>query len=247
MRTYKSVAIIAVVLLLACDAKQKITIYLIGDSTCASMPENRRPLTGWGEKFAQFFDDHVSVRNHASSGRSTRTFIEENLWDSVLTELKSGDYVFIQFAHNDEVKEKLSYTTPEDFASNLKRFIAETRAKGAFPVLLTPVCRRRFENGNFYDTHGQYSAIARRVAKETGVDFIDMHTLTMAILVQYGEEKSRELFLQCAPGECPNYPEGVADNTHFSDFGATVVAEALAAAIVDSEIPLKRYAVRSPE
>lgn len=229
-------------LFLGCESQQHITLHLIGDSTCAQKKENRRPETGWGEKFGQLFDQNVVVKNYAKNGRSTRTFIEENLWDSVYSELRSGDYVFIQFAHNDEVKSKTSYTTPTDFKANLSRFISETRLKGAYPVLLTPVCRRRFnEEGNFYDTHGQYAALTRQVAKETNTALVDMHTISMAILVQYGEEESTKLYLHCAPGECLNYPKGIADDTHFNDFGATVMAEALANAISDSDLTLKSW------
>jgi len=231
-----------VFLLLGCQPREKITLHLIGDSTCAHKEESRRPETGWGEKFEQFFNENIEVRNYARNGRSTRTFIEEHRWDSVTAALQSGDYVFIQFGHNDEVPTKKSYTTPEDFKANLKRFIEDTRARDATPVLLTPVCRRRFDDeGNFFDTHGQYASLVRQVAKETGVAFIDMHTISMAILVQYGKEESNKLFLHCAIGECPNYPEGIIDDTHFNDFGATMMAEALAKAVRDTQLPLRQF------
>ncbi len=241
MKLKISIIILPLFLFFTCKTQQhQITLRLIGDSTCAHKAENRRPETGWGEKFEQFFDPNVVVKNYAKNGRSTRTFIEENRWDSVYSELRSGDYVFIEFAHNDEVKTKASYTAPEDFKANLKHFISDTRSKGAHPVLLTPVCRRRFdEDGNFFDTHGRYAALTRQVAKETDATLIDMHTISMAILVQYGKEESTKLFLHCTPQECPNYPDGITDDTHFSDFGATVMAEALAKAIADSDLPLK--------
>ena len=219
---------------------QKITLHLIGDSTCAQKEENKRPETGWGEKFEQFFDDKVEVKNYAKNGRSSRTFIEEQLWDSVFHNLKIGDYVFIQFGHNDEVPEKTSYTTPEDFQANLRRFIEESRARGAYPILMTPMCRRRFDkDGNFYDTHGRYATLTRTVAREAGVTLIDMHAISMAILVQYGETESAKLFLNCAIGDCPNYPKGIEDNTHLNDNGAFVMARAVAKAISDQGIALK--------
>lgn len=237
-----AIVFLLVLLLLGCKSQQHLTLHLIGDSTCAPKADNRLPETGWGEKFEQFFKNYVEVKNYARNGRSSRTFIEEDRWDSVCSALKKGDYVFIQFGHNDEVPAKASYTSPEDFKANLKQFISDTRSKGAFPVLLTPVCRRRFdEDGNFYDTHGQYSALTRQVAKETQSALIDMHTISIAILVKYGKEKSKELFLHCIPGECPNYPEGITDDTHFNDFGAIVMAEALAKALLHSEISLKRH------
>jgi lysophospholipase L1-like esterase len=229
-------------LLFKCTPKEQTTLHLIGDSTCAQKNENRYPETGWGEKFGKFFDDKISVQNYAKNGRSSRTFIEENRWDSVYSRIQTGDYVFIQFGHNDEVETKASYTTPEKFKANLKRFIADARAKQSNPVLLTPVCRRRFDDqGNFFDSHGQYARLTREVAEETSTDLIDMHTISMAILVQYGKEESTKLYLHCAPGECSNYPEGVTDDTHFSDLGATVMAEALAKAITGTEIPLRSH------
>ena len=240
-----SAVILMSILLLGCQSQDKITLHLIGDSTCASKAENKRPETGWGEKFKQFFNENIEVRNYAQNGRSTRTFIEEHRWDSVTAALKAGDYVFIQFGHNDEVPTKKSYTTPEDYKANLKRFISETRAREAIPVLLTPASRRRFdEAGNFFDTHGEYSALVRQVVEETGVSFIDMHTISMTILVQHGVTESKKLHLHCAEGECPNYPEGITDDTHFSDHGATVMAEALSKAIMVADIPLKDYLLR---
>jgi lysophospholipase L1-like esterase len=231
-------------LIFGCTSKDQSTLHLIGDSTCAQKDENRYPETGWGEKLGQFFDEKISVLNYAKNGRSSRTFIEENRWDSVYSKIRDGDYVFIQFGHNDEVETKASYTAPEEFKANLRRFITDARAKKSNPVLLTPVCRRRFDDqGNFFDTHAKYAKLMREVAKETGADLIDMHTISMAILVQYGKEESAKLFLHCAPGECSNYPEGVADDTHFSDLGATVMAQALARAIAGTEIPLRSHVV----
>lgn len=230
-------------LLLGYSPSQRITLHLMGDSTCAIKAERKRPETGWGEKLAQFFNNYVTVKNYAQNGRSTRTFIEEHRWDSVCNSLKSGDYVLIQFGHNDEMPEKTSYTSPEEFANNLKRFVSETRLKGAVPVLLTPICRRRFTDGNFYDTHGKYSAIVRKVAKETDAALIDMHTISMAILVQYGEDESAKLFLHCTAGDCQNYPKGIEDNTHLNDIGATVMAEALSKAIANQDIILKSHLI----
>ncbi len=242
----KIASIILVLLLFAgCGAQKQVALHLIGDSTCAQKTEGARPETGWGEKFNACFDKKVVVRNYAMNGRSTRTFIEENRWDSVYSAIRKGDYVFIQFGHNDEVKEKASYTTPDEFAANLRRFVDDTRAKGGYPVLLTPVCRRRFEEENFYDTHGKYASITRQVAKQTDALLVDMHTLSMAILVQWGEEESARLFMQLAPGEYPNYPNGRDDNTHFNGLGATVMAEAVAKSIAHSAVPLKRRVVKS--
>ncbi|HET9053533.1 MAG TPA: rhamnogalacturonan acetylesterase, partial [Cyclobacteriaceae bacterium] len=196
----------------------KITVYLIGDSTMANKTVAAYPETGWGMPFVHFFDSTVAVENHAKNGRSTRTFISENRWQPIEEKLKTGDYVFIQFGHNDESKEKADrYTSPEDYKKNLVRFITETRAKNANPVLLTPVTRRRFKEGVIQETHPEYSKLVLEVAKEQNVPVIDLDKKSRELLQQYGEETSRLLFLQLEPGEHPNYPDGRDDNTHFSE------------------------------
>src|SRR6187402_549820 len=156
-------------------APDTITVYLIGDSTMADKPTSVFPETGWGMPFPTFFDSTVTVENHARNGRSTRTFISENRWQPIVDQLKEGDYVFIQFGHNDESKEKVDrYTTPEEYKKNISRFIDEARAKKAIPVLLTPVARRRFKDGIAQESHAEYSPLARQVAKDKGVAFIDL-------------------------------------------------------------------------
>jgi lysophospholipase L1-like esterase len=213
---------------------QPITIYLAGDSTMAEKLPEKRPETGWGEKLQQFFRvDEVIVSNHAKNGRSTRTFIEEKRWDAITEKLKAGDYVFIQFGHNDESKEKVDrYTSPADFRRNLSRFVEDVRSKQATPVLLTPVMRRRFDqNGNFYDTHGEYPDIIRGLALETKTLLIDMHRESERLLKSYGPDGSKKLFLQLKAGENLNYPNGIEDNTHFSPLGADEMARLAVAGI----------------
>src|SRR6185436_4636071 len=144
----------------------------------------KRPETGWGEALQQYFrDDKVKVENHAQNGRSTRTFISEGRWQAIVDKLRKGDYVLIQFGHNDESKDKVDrYTPPEDYRRNLINFIKDVRAKRATPILLTPVMRRRFDkDGKFYDTHGEYPDIVRQVAAEQKVDLIDMHRLSQKV------------------------------------------------------------------
>ena len=211
----------------AAPAAEPVTIFIAGDSTAANKAENKRPETGWGEQLQKRFDEkRVRVDNHAANGRSSKTFISEGRWQALIDKVKEGDYVLIQFGHNDQSKDKGErYTPPDDFRRNLERFVAEVRAKKATPVLLTPVMRRRFDkDGKFYDTHGEYPDLTRRVAAEQRVALIDMHRLSEKVLVKYGPVESRKLFLQLKAGENPNYPDGVEDNTHFSPVGADLMA-----------------------
>ncbi|MGN6419856.1 MAG: rhamnogalacturonan acetylesterase [Pseudobacter sp.] len=207
--------------------KKKITIFLAGDSTIAIKEPKVFPETGWGMPFVYFFDTTVSVSNRAKNGRSTRTFISEGLWQQLIDDVKAGDYVLIQFGHNDEAKEKTDrYTTPDEYRTNLTRFISETRKKGGKPILITPVSRRRFDTtGNAIPTHEIYSALVKETAQAQQVPLIDLDTKSRALYQQFGEEHSKWLFLQLNAGEHPNYPDGRNDNTHFSELGARLVAQ----------------------
>lgn len=209
----------------------------------------KRPETGWGECLQSFFDEkQVLVKNYAKNGRSTRTFISEGLWATLLEQVKAGDYVMIQFGHNDESKEKVDrYTPPEDFRKNLIRFIEDVRAKKAFPVLLTPLMRRRFDaDGQLQDTHGEYPGIVRSVAAEYKTPLIDMHRKSQTLLEHYGAEPSRALFLQLKPQENPNYPNGIEDNTHFSPAGAQIMAELAVNGIGEAKLPIAGLLKGSP-
>lgn len=224
-------------------AKEPVTIYLSGDSTCAIKMAEKRPETGWGEMFEKFFQEgKVKIDNRAMNGRSTKTFLSEGRWQAIIDALKAGDYVFIQFGHNDEAKEKQErYTPPEEFGKNLIRFVEEVRAKKANPVLLTPVMRRRFDkDGKFYDTHGEYPDITRSVAKDLNVPLLDLHKKTETLLIKYGAEESKKLFLILKEGESPNYPKGLDDNTHFNPRGAEEVAKLVVEEIQSKKINLRK-------
>lgn len=225
--------------------KSPITVYLAGDSTLAAKAENKRPETGWGEKLQAYFDARqVVIENHAQNGRSTKSFIAEGRWQKIVDSLKKGDYVFIEFGHNDEKIDKpaLYAAANGDYRTNLIKFVSEVRAKKAFPVLLTPVMRRKFdENGKFADTHGEYPEAVRKVAAELKVPLIDMHRLSERVLTNLGAENSRSLFLQLKPNENANYPNGIEDNTHFNDRGAAEMAKIAVAEIRESKIALRKY------
>jgi lysophospholipase L1-like esterase len=225
---------------------EKVTVYLIGDSTIANKLTRAYPETGWGMPFTHFFDSTVVVDNRAKNGRSTRTFISENLWQGVADRLKAGDYVFIQFGHNDESKEKVDrYTSPEDYKKNLIRFITETKAKNGYPVLLTPVSRRKFDaKGIAIETHSEYTPLVIEVAKAQNVPLIDLDRKSRELYQEFGEEDSKLLFLQLAPGEHPNYPEGTTDNTHFSELGARKIAQIVLCEIVGLKLDLANRIVK---
>lgn len=222
-------------------APDPITVFLVGDSTMAQKLVSRRPETGWGEALQQYFDvDRVRVVNLARNGRSTRSFLTEGRWDALLEEVRAGDYVMIQFGHNDEKIDNPSvYADPQtDYPGNLRRFARDVRARWAHPVLLTPVARRRFAaDGTVQDTHGAYPAAVRTVARTDSIPLIDMQRRSTAVLREYGEEDSRRLFLHVdSSAQHPNYPVGVRDDTHFSPLGAEIMAREVVEGIRE-EVP----------
>jgi lysophospholipase L1-like esterase len=224
--------------------KKKITVWLIGDSTMANKEVKAYPETGWGMPFVYFFDSTVKIDNRAQNGRSTRTFMQENRWQPVVDGIQEGDYVFVQFGHNDEVKTKKSYTTEEEFKANLVRYVNDTRSKKGLPVLLTPVARRQFDSlGNIVGTHDVYAQIVRDVAKENNVPLIDLDKKAQALYQQLGVERSKLLFNHLAPGEHPNYPQGKEDNTHFNELGARMIAQIVLKEIKELQLELRERVV----
>lgn len=214
------------VLAFSLPEKKKITVWMCGDSTMSIKDKRAYPETGWGMPFVYFWDSTVNVKNLAKNGRSTSSFRNEGLWKQVLEGAAEGDYVFIQFGHNDEVPTKKTYTTEAEFKNNLKQYVAEARSKKVTPILLTPMARRKFNSsGRMEGTHEVYAQIIRDVAKEDNVVLFDMDKQTQDLYQQFGIENSKLLFLQLKPGEHPNHPEGKEDNTHFSELGARLLAQ----------------------
>lgn len=215
-------------------------VFLAGDSTMADKPLDL-PERGWGMALGPLLREGVVVRNHAMNGRSTKSFLDEGRWAKLAGELRPGDFVIIQFAHNDEKREDPKrYTDPAtSFRDNLRRFIQETRARGATPLLATPVCRRKFDGeGRLRDTHGDYPAAVRAVAREERVPLIDLERATAAWLQREGDVPSRRFFMWLEPGAHPRIPEGRRDDTHFVAAGAEAVAALAVAAIREQNLPL---------
>ncbi|WP_339926368.1 rhamnogalacturonan acetylesterase [uncultured Cyclobacterium sp.] len=201
-------------------------IFMIGDSTMANKPERNLPEYGWGQVLNHFFTDEIVVDNHAKNGRSSKSFIDEGSWEKVINRVQEGDYVIIQFGHNDQKSDTARYTGPFDtYQKNLKKFLNETKEKGGIPILCTSIVRRLFdENGILKDSHGDYLTGVIQVANETGVYFIDMEAKTRKLVESLGPEKSKKLYLFFESGIYPHRPEGQEDNTHLSQLGTFTIA-----------------------
>lgn len=234
---------LAILILLGCYSMAKapekeITVYLIGDSTCATKTDSARPETGWGEKLGAHFRQGVSVDNRALNGRSTKSFRDQGHWDKILETLKPGDFVFIQFGHNDQKENKPEvYSDPKTFCLNLKRYIDETRAKGATPVLLTSIVRRKFdENGRLINTLADYTAATRQTAEETHTPLIDMDEKTRALIQEMGPEASKSIYLWVSKNDYPNLKTDKKDDTHLCVAGAEKYASLVAKGIRELNI-----------
>lgn len=206
-------------------SSEKFTIWTIGDSTMANKKAEVAPETGWCQAFSNFVSANVEVKNRAVNGRSTKSFITEKRWQWVLDSLKGGDYVFIQFGHNDEkIQDSTRYTEPfTSYRRNLEKFVTESRAKGATPILFTSIVRRKFENGFLTDTHENYPVVTRIVASEMNAPLIDLQMLTAGAVTAVGEEQSKKVYLWTPPTE--KFPKGRQDDTHLSTEGANLVAK----------------------
>ena len=265
----KRVALFSFILVLVVvlsASKKHTTIFIIGDSTAANKSNfETNPERGWGMVLQGFFDESIWVDNHAVNGRSSKSFIDEGRWQKVFDKIKLGDYVFIQFGHNDEKADPRRHTEPgSTFDDNLRKFVRETRLKGGIPVLFNAVVRRNFyqqtdntiedeslrntqyadeivNSDTLIDTHGAYLLSPRKVAREMNVPFVDANKITHDLEQSMGIEGSRRLHMWYRPGEVASIPNGRHDNTHYNVFGARLVAGLLADAIAEKIPALRRH------
>lgn len=265
-------AVLTLLMLTSFVQDKVTTIFIIGDSTAAQKDLSKgSPERGWGMALQQYFDaDFIRVDNHAVNGRSSKSFMDEGRWDRVLALIKPGDYVIIQFGHNDEKDQPERHTDPgSTFDYNLAKYIRETREHGGIPVVMNAVVRRNFfhevpenaddealrnttfrdgvrmaEGDTLADTHGLYAVAPRDVARRMNAHFVDANRITHDLEQGLGREASKKLHMWYRPGEHPALPDGRQDNTHYNEYGAKVVAGLLADALCE-EIPLlKRYLIK---
>lgn len=206
-------------------------IYYAADSIVAQKNIFTYPETGIGQMLPLYLKRNVFVQNHAENGRSTKSFIDEGRLAAIYNDIREGDFLFIQFGHNDEKQADPSRYTEAygEYQLNLEKFINVARNRNAHPVLITPLCRRQFdETGTLIDTHGDYPEAMRQLAKRLEVPLIDLCTLSFAAVSTAGDEKSKQWFMNFPQGCYSNYPQGKEDNSHLRPEGATFFAGILA-------------------
>ncbi|MGW6443452.1 rhamnogalacturonan acetylesterase [Lentzea sp. NPDC055074] len=220
-------------------ASPPVTIYVVGDSTASTYTSALAPRAGWGQALPVFLSGGVVTANEALSGASSKSFSDLGRLDPVLSRIERGDHLLISFGHNDQKKEDPArYTEPSTtYKSYLSQYIDRSRAKGAKPVLVTSVERRRFTGaGTAAPSHGAYPAAMRELAAAKGVPLVDLTASSLELWNSAGVEGTKKYFLHLPAGSRPNYPDGIEDDTHFQAAGAIEVARLVATALRDQRV-----------
>ena len=214
------------------------TIYLCGNSTVVD--QNYEPWASWGQMITRWFGPEVAISNHAESGLTARTFIASNRLDKILTTLKKGDYVFVEFGHNDEKEKKPGDGAWYHYQYQLKIFVDQVRKKGADIVFCTPTQRRAFNDDKktLMNTHGDFPAAMKMVAEKENVPLIDLNSLTKTFFETLGYEDSKRALVHY-PKEM--YGRELADNTHFNPYGAYEVAKRVVMGMKQLNLPIVQY------
>jgi lysophospholipase L1-like esterase len=208
------------------------TVYVIGDSTASVYDSDLYPRMGWAQPLQDSFAPAcATISDKALSGRSSKSFWDEGAWTPIKGALRAGDFVLIQFAHNDEKSDDAArYTEPfTSYEDYLSKYIDDTLAKGATPILATPINRNQWSGTTLKDSHGDYPVAMRQLAEKKKVALVDATLLTKAYFERIGQAATTKLFMNLAAGESPNYPTGNSDNTHLQEKGARLVAQMILA------------------
>lgn len=203
------------------------TVHLLGDSTVSDQPHE--PYASWGQMLPRFFKPGIAIANHAESGESLRSSLSARRLDKVLSLMKPGDYLFIQYGHNDEKEKGEGIGAFTTFKTDLKRFVIGARQKGGIPVLVTSVQRRTFDDqGRITNSHGDYPAAVRQLAKEERVPLIDLHAMSTVLYEALGPERSKLAFKD-------------GDGTHHNNYGSYELARCVVEGIKTTGLPIAKY------
>lgn len=215
------------------------TIFLCGNSTVVD--QDNEPWASWGQMIPRFFTDKVCFANYAESGESSNTFINGNRLKKALSQMKAGDYIFVEFGHNDEKQKRPGCGAWGHFIYSLKIYIDEARARGAYPVLVTPTQRRNFKDDKLVDTHGEFPEAVKFIAEKTGTPVIDLQQMTTILYETLGVEDSKKALVHYPAGTWPGQTKAFADNTHFNPYGAYQIAKCVIEGIKKAKLPLVKF------
>jgi lysophospholipase L1-like esterase len=220
-------------------------VYIAGDSTVQTYNDSYEPEQGWGARIPEYFTTGISFSNRAIGGRSSKTFVTDGRLDSILSVMKAGDYLLIQFGHNDASSNTERHTDPQTtYKQYLRMYIDGAREKGGTPVLITPVGRRSFTDSSqttFKNDFPAYTTAMKELATEKNCKLIDLMSLSIEYYNSIGAEASKGVFLHAAAGVYEAFPNGVTDNTHFQEFGANQIARVVTEGILAIDLPMKTF------
>ena len=220
------------------------TVFLAGNSTVVD--QSNEPWCGWGQLFPRFLKPTVAVANYAESGLSADSFVSGRRFEKLLTQMKPGDYLIIEFGHNDQKQKGEGKGPFTSYKSNLKFLADKAREKGATPILVTSMHRRRFDkDGKIVDTHGDYPVAARQLASEENITLIDLHKMSGMLYEAWGDEDSKKAFVHYPAGTFPNQDTPLADNSHFNAYGGYELAKCIVQGIKESDLELKNHILDS--
>ncbi|MBO0460885.1 rhamnogalacturonan acetylesterase [Enterococcus sp. DIV1298c] len=220
------------------------TIHIAGDSTASIKDMSARPETGWGEAFGNFFQPAIQINNHAKNGRSSKSFIEEGRLARLKKEFQTGDFLLIQFGHNDQKITEAKGTEPfGSYLDALSTYAQTALASHVQPIFLTPVTRRLYLKNGQLDPNclGEYPQAMKQFAQKNNFPILDVFTRSQTTLQQYTQEETKSFYLHLSPGRHGNYPSGLCDNTHFSPEGAALVAQLVVELLKETDLPLVQY------
>ena len=216
------------------------TIFLCGNSTVVD--QDNEPWASWGQMVPRFFTDSICFANYAESGESANTFIGAGRLKKALTQMKPGDYIFMEFGHNDQKQKGPGKGAFYSFMTSLKTFVDEARARGAQPVLVTPTQRRRFdENGKIENTHLDFPDAVRWLAEKENIPLIDLHAMTRVLYEAMGVEESKHAFVHYPANTYPGQDRPLADNTHFNPYGAYQIAKCVIEGMKKAGLPVVKF------
>lgn len=218
-------------------------VYLAGDSTVMTNGSNSYPQQGWGGRLRDLFGTGIVVVNRAVGGRSSKSFVDEGRLAAILTVIHPGDYLFVQFGHNDDYSDPRLHTDPyTSYKTYLAMYVDLARQYGAIPVLVTPMGRRRYDSGgHFLNDFTDRSAAVHQLAADKGVALIDLNAKSIAFYNRIGVAATTDVFLWLAAGRYPNFPAGVHDSAHFQEYGAGQLARLVGEGIEENGLGLRAF------
>ena len=216
--------------------------FLAGNSTVVN--QENEPWGSWGQMIPRFFKPGLAFANHAESGLTLGSFLGSKRLDKIMSVMKKGDYLFIEFGHNDQKDKGANDGAYKSYTERLKLFISKTKEKGGIPILVTPTSRRKFDkDGKMENTLGDFPDAVRKVAAEANVALIDLNEYTTLLFNAMGEEPSKNAFVHYPANTYPDQATALADNTHFNTFGAYEVARCVIEGIKTAKLPLTRFLI----